>query len=337
MEPFAQFADFGNLGKHKSVKSELFGNLEGPGFKGFPSKSGTFLTGKENNLNPDQGVFEIKSARIRSKLSTGRAWNEFGKEMPLSSMDASPHLKKPFPVSKGTGAFDVGKKATNPEMITGFGFLPNYPEEERIKELLNKPVVLGKESVFYKEQVAPKREEPMYEGLYDTHRDKYIEQKFNRLAKLGFSEEMIQEAIREEAKRDITKALQNPNLMKEAEMSSLIEETYERWVTARNSLKTGENAVGIGGGSSIQNPGVTAYNAAAAVASQTVPVVKTGAQRMRRELREVGSVGTVDPEDLVSEGGFGTGPGGSATLRRKKIPMIKEGQTTIKEFFGPKK
>jgi hypothetical protein len=216
-------------------------------------------------------------------------------------------------------------------MITGFGMMPSYPEEERIKGMLTNPQRKGRESVMYKEREAPVREEPVYHGMYDAHREKFSAERLDRLAQLGFSEEMIANAIEEESKRDIIKALQNPGLMSEASISSQIEKTYEQWVTRRNMMKTGENALGIGGGGAIQNPGVTANNAFAAVSVGGAVLSKSGMGRIRAELsREElrahrsrfygglseNSAGDSSIADVISgmAAGIGTGPGGESSF-----------------------
>lgn len=313
MEDFKNFAD---LGKHKTVKSHLFGNLEMPGFKGFPSKNGTMMTGRDNNVVPDQGIFEIKSALVRPKLNNGRMWNEYGKELPsMAPLDKYPKIKpgQPFPLSNPTGALNDVGKASNPEMITGFGFMPSYPEEERIKDMLAKPPKLGKESVFYKEREAPIREEPVYEGVFDERREKYQEARLNQLAAMGFSEDMIAEALIEEQKRDLAKAIVSPNLMNEAKLGSEIERVYENWVTKRNMMKTGENAAGITGSAGVQNPGVRAYDSFASNAAGGGPIqVKSGVQRLRAEMAAAGVDSRIAFDTDTNEDG--TGPGGLATF-----------------------
>ena len=340
MDAFKNLAD---LGKHKSVKSELYGVLEMPGFKGFPSKNQTLLTGRDNNLNPDQGVFEIKTALVRHKLSNGRLWNEYGKELPFNTFDKSPHVKQPFPLSEPTGALGVDRRATNPEMITGFGMLPYYPEEERIKAMLDLPRKPIPDSVFTRKiyQARPKLFDAQeVKQKAETHREKFSADRLNRLAHLGFSEETIGKAIQEEAQRDVLKALQNPGLFNEAEISAAIQDTYEKWVTRRNMVKTGENAAGIGGASSIQNPGVTANNAFVAVASGGQLPTRSGLARIRAELMKEGlkakrehyfgglsenASGDGSIADVLAgvASGIGTGPGGETSFARAGIEGIE--------------
>jgi len=263
--------------------SRLFGTLEMPGQKAYPSKDIEY-----GKFNPDQGVFEIKQALIRPKTSTGRLWNEFGKDLPKNTTDQFPEVSPAElmkgnwrKLSKATGSMNFDARASNPEMITGFGILPNYPFEEMVKSLISHP------NAFVRDTAEPRRLAPMAEptamlAMAQQKKEKYGADKIQTLVEAGFSEEQIGRAIDAMEARDIERVLQNPSMINEAKVAKMLEEKFDKR-EVRDRVNQAEGGEGLGAATSIAGPGVTAYSAGAAFADTTILPQKTGMQRMMYE------------------------------------------------------
>jgi hypothetical protein len=332
--------------------SHLFGTLELPGQKAYPSKDNEY-----GIFNPSQGIFEVKDALVRKKTSTGRLWNEYGDNLPIDKVDIYPKREygSAFPLSKPTGSLFTDKKASNPEMITGFGFLPEYPEDGRIKDML--------EGVNRRQERAEAKEffggirmdevkglpaefgvgiesQKIITSTFDEtnlqkYRTKYDDKTIDKLKRLGFTDETIGQAIRKEAEKDLAMVLENPGMFKEAEIASAIQSAYENYMLNKRA-KTGENAGGIGAGGDTQNPGVRAYAAPAQLAENPVPVKSnTGISRLARELGQEARAENINPyastvSNVAAAGGgggasVGTGPGGKASFEETVLASMKKG------------
>lgn len=284
--------------------SHLFGTLEMPGQKAYPSKDIEY-----GMFNPSQGMFEVKQALVRKKTSTGRLWNEYNENLPVDKMDIYPKrdYSNEYPLSKPTGSLFTDKKATNPEMITGFGYLPNYPDEARIKGLLEREAVPRADKAAAREFFGGIKAEELkgipdvmkidveaqkiVKSTFDETNIQKLSSRFNeaqieKLKRLGFSDETIGEAIRKEAEKDLAMVLEKPGMFKEADIASAIQTAYENYILSKKA-KTGENAAGIGAAGDTQNPGVRANAGPAEVAQAQIdnnfaPLpVKTGVDRMK--------------------------------------------------------
>jgi hypothetical protein len=277
-------------------------------------------------------MFEVKQALVRKKTSTGRLWNEYGDNLPVDKVDKYPKREygAAFPLSKATGSLFVDKKASNPEMITNFGYLPKYPEEDRIMSMLEREAVPRADKAEAREffggiKMEEVRTLPAEFGV-GVESQQIISRKFNeanieKLKGLGFSDALIAEAIKKEAERDLAMVLEKPDMFKETQIASAIQTAYENYILSKTA-KTGENATGLVANSLVQNPGVRAYAGAAQEAEMFKPVVgKTGLARLVRELGEEERKEYLNPaaanvsNAALSGGGasIGTGPSGRST------------------------
>lgn len=289
--------------------SHLFGTLEAPGQKAYPSKDIDYW-----KLNPKQPS-QIEQVTVQKKLSNGRVWT-MGGEMPLTTTDTFPRLNPEGTwrhLSQGTGSFGSPFKASNPETITSFGILPTYPEEEAMKAaLMSRPKVMAQQ-VGAREEF-PKAEKP--EFALPKISSKFTPEKLEKLAAMGIPEELIGKAIEEELKKDMMAFLNNPALLAEVQTTEAIQQIYEKYVIKQKSLKTGENAGGDAPGAGAQNVGVRAY-AAPAQLSMLSPK-----QQRLAELR-ASEFGGRDKSVLA--GMEGAQPSGMASLLLPRMPNMGAG------------
>lgn len=314
--------------------SHLFGTLEMPGQKAYPSKDIDY-----GMVNPSQGIFEVKQALVRKKTSTGRLWNEYKESLPVDKMDIYPKrdYSNEYPLSKATGSLITDAKASNPETITSHGYLPTYPEEEFIKGMLEKEIIPRADKAEARKFFGGIKMEKVKELPRDFKLAEKIKSKFDttnieKLKKLGFSDELISDAIKKEAEKDLAMVLEKPGMFQEAQIASAIQTAYENYVLSKVE-KTGENAAGIGAGGDTQNPSVRAYAGAAQAAEFPAPVKSnTGIARLAKQLGEEEraeylnpAAATVSNAALAGGGAsIGTGPSGSSTFEERATAAIKK-------------
>jgi hypothetical protein len=178
------------------MKSHLYGILEAPGFKGFPSKSVDSLA---YEATANMKVVNA-AARVGKKLSNGRTWTEYGKPLPK---DTFPNLKEP---QQG-----FVKKFTNPEVLMSDARPPTYPDEQRTRAWLAKQ--------YEKEQFIAARDsfdfKPSQDNPFHKKKELINEKKLKKLLELGFTEEQIKKVVDAEAEDDIRNILNRPELYRE--------------------------------------------------------------------------------------------------------------------------
>ena len=274
--------------------SRLFGTLEAPGQKAYPSKDMDY-----HNLNPKQPT-QITQVTIQKKLSNGLVWAHPNQAMPLTTMDKYLMLdpqKTWRHLSQGTGSFGADFKANNPETITSSGILPRYPDEEKMRAMLDSRPRVMAQAVDAK-QTFPMAEKP--EISLPKLSSKFTPDKLKRLADMGIPEELIGKAIEEELKKDMMTFLNNPALLAEVQTTEAIQQIYEKYVMNKRSMKTGENAGGDAPGAGAQNVGVR-IGANAAVMSMLSSKQQRLAEMRASELGNVAAsvLGRVSEEDMA--------------------------------------
>lgn len=292
--------------------SHLFGTLEAPGQKAYPSKDIDYW-----NLNPKQQG-QVTQVTIQKKLSNGLVWNHKG-DMPLSTMDKYPKLdptKTWRHLSQGTGSYGAEFKASNPETITSFGILPSYPEEEAMRMALNARPKIMAEAVSAREEY-PKAPAPEFKAGAGKIGTKFSPEKIQQLVDMGIPEELIGKTIEEELKKDLMSYLNNPGLLAEVQTTEAIQNVYEKYVAGKG-LKTGENSPGDAPGAGSQNLGVRAYSAPAMI-SMLSPKAQRLAEMRASEMGAVSLLGAdmrevssrrIQDMPKIEELGAGAGGGG---------------------------
>jgi hypothetical protein len=288
--------------------SHLFGTLEAPGQKAYPSKDFDYY-----NLNPKQPG-QVTQVTIQKKLSNGLVWAHPGKDLPLTTMDTYPKLdpsKTWRKLSQGTGSFGSEFKASNPETITSFGIMPTYPEEEAMRMALNaRPRIMAME-VGAREEY-PKAPAPEFKVGAGRIGTKFSPEKIQQLVDMGIPEELIGKTIEEELKKDLMSYLNNPALLAEVQTTEAIQNIYEKFV-ANRVMKTGENAPGGAPGSGSQNIGVRAYSAPAMIS-----MLSPKAQRLA-ELR----ASEFGPTSLLPRD-YPASPADMREVSSRKLPNLLE-------------
>lgn len=293
--------------------SHLFGTLEAPGQKAYPSKDIDYW-----KLNPKQPV-QIETMKIQKKLSNGLVWTHPGKDMPLTTTDTFPRLNPEGTwrhLSQGTGSFGAEFKASNPETITSFGILPSYPEEEAMRAaLMSRPKVMA-EKVAAREEY-PKAPAPEFQVGAGRIGTKFTPEKIQRLVDMGIPEELIGKTIEAELQKDLMTYLNNPALLAEVQTTEAIQNAYEKFVAGKMG-KTGENASGGAPGSGAQNIGVRAYSFPAQI-SMLSPKAQRLAELRASEFGPTSLLGEVPDQPAIREVStrrfsnsleMGAGPGG---------------------------
>jgi len=329
--------------------SKLFGVLETPGQKAYPSAVFGY-----NDVNPPQPVFE-QGSLIGKVLTNGQKWVQHGKQMPQDSTD----FKKLDPYNSNwrrqpldtTGTLKAQGKASNPDMIFMPGILPKYPLEEEIKMMLNKqdnhkaPGRVEEPKMYMTMLKQPE----LVNGMYQKRKIAYDNTKINALMAEGYSEEQISKAIAEEEQKDILRILKAPGsaAMTEAKIDKAVETAFSARRVAMEPT-TGTNAEGIEGDSGTQNVSVQMANRFVADAfisdlmtsvlaktgtqarmKETLPAVRQGGKRdvyftketLREELQPSGMVGGETTAAGGNEFGNGNGKGNGNGNGKRRIQL----------------
>lgn len=290
--------------------SRLFGTLELPGQKAYPSKDFDYF-----NNNPPQ-PFQKQENIVKPYLSTGQPWNHPSQPMPKDTVDKFPHNKPGTNwkrLSTATGSLKQTAKASNPEMIMNVpGELPLFPDEIKIKAALDggkvrEPSLAKAREVFGGIKMDAIQEVPDLGAKYS---ESLNEARIQQLRNFGFPEELINEAIREEAKRDVIQALKNPALMTQAKLMAAIEKASEVNEIKNADRRSGEQALGYAASSPGANAGTRAYAAAANAAARSQVFSQLPARTLMRHKRS--AMAEIRPELEAEEEEISSGMSGGA-------------------------
>lgn len=257
------------------MKSRLYGFLEG-----FNKAAGEPQWGGYGN--PDLGQFECANVLVKPQLANGQTWMGERKKMPREKLEGMPEydskegvptLPRPqrLKLLQGQNQYEVLRPADK----------PFYPEVNRIKAYVE-----ATQDKEFGMRGMNEVKEPLRFVQEATEamqlRSRFSPEQFDRLIALGFSEEDISKAIEESMRKDVMKALENPKAYtRELDLASSIELMYNTWNTSRLNQNTNTST---GGGTA--NPNTFR---AGGTAQENIPVrAKSGAMRMRRDMKELG-------------------------------------------------
>jgi hypothetical protein len=307
--------------------SRLYGTLEAPGQKSYPSKTVDYGIN-----NPEPGQIATPAMTFLRKLPNGQVWKQYDTNLPKENIDGPEQERHaPGKMPKMTVSGIDG--------LTTYGILPTYPDIEAVREALTNPPPPRKIEYVEAPETFPFAPPKIELGKGLT--SKFSVSKIEQLKSLGFTEQMINDAIQDEMKKDIRAVIDNPSMFREAEVAAQIERTWEQYRISQQP-NSGESGAGLASGSGVQNAGVRSYSAAAAAAQRAefaAPSVERGRMIAARvaQLETIKRPPPAADEDYQSlslsaaaaaassygvAGGIGAGPGGVVPLLPFAVPQL---------------